>query len=89
MHSKGDNIEMMMNDKTDEIIKELANSLKNKYQNILESMISSKFVFDCVQLLYYKSYKINRDGSYIDSLDWIKTKNVTINPVDKKVIKCF
>ena len=33
MHSKSDKIEIMMNDKPDEIIKELFDSLKNRYQN--------------------------------------------------------
>ena len=31
MHSKSDNIEIMMNDEADEIIEELFKSLKNKY----------------------------------------------------------
>ena len=31
MHSKSDDIEIMLNDKADEIIEELFNSLKNKY----------------------------------------------------------
>ena len=56
-------------------------------------MGGSKFVFDCVQLLYNKCHKINLDhmdhaGSYIDSPDWIKNKNATINPINKKN-KCF
>ena len=48
------------------------------------------FVFDYVQLWYYKCYKINPNcgGSYIDSPDWIKNKKSTINPVNKKD-KCF
>ena len=31
--------------------------------------------------MYYKSHKVNfkRGGSYIDSSDWIKNQNVTIN----------
>ena len=33
MHSKSDNIEIMMNDKAYEIIEELFDSLKNRYQN--------------------------------------------------------
>ena len=39
-------------------------------------MRGSEFVFNYVQLLYYKSHKIslNRGGSYIDSRDWIKNK---------------
>ena len=35
MHSKSDNIEIMTND---EVIKERFDSLKNRYQNNLESM---------------------------------------------------
>ena len=67
MHSKSDNIEIMMNDEADEFIKELFDSLKNRYQNNLESMKSSDFVFDYVHLLHYKCHKINpnRGGSYI------------------------
>ena len=51
MHSKSDNIEIMMNDKADKII-ELFHSLKNRLQNNLESMKGSEFVFDYVQLLH-------------------------------------
>ena len=42
-------------------------------------------------LLYYKCHKINlnHDGSYIDSPDWIKNKNATMNPINKKDNKCF
>ena len=36
MHSKKDNIEIMINDEADEIIKELSDSVKNRYQNNLE-----------------------------------------------------
>ena len=38
IHSKGDNIEIMITDEADEVIKELFDSLKNRYQNNLESM---------------------------------------------------
>ena len=66
MHLKSDDIEIMINDEADEVIKELFDLLKNRYQNNLELMKGSEFVFDCVQLLYYKCYKINpnRDGPY-------------------------
>ena len=40
MHSKSDNIEIMINDEADEVIQELFAWLKNRYQNNLESMIS-------------------------------------------------
>ena len=32
VHSKSDNIEIMMNDVADEVIKQLSDSLKNRYQ---------------------------------------------------------
>ena len=40
--------------------------------------------------MYYKCHKVNfkGDGSYIDSPDWIKKKNVTINPKHTDQ-KCF
>ena len=71
MRSKSYNIEIMTNDEEDEIIKELFDSLKNRYQNNLESMKGSEFVFDYVYLLYHKCQKTNpnRGGSYIDSPD--------------------
>ena len=91
MHSKSDNIEIMISDVTDEIIEKLCISLKKRYQNNLQLMRGSEFVFDYVQLLYYKCHKINlnRGGSYIDSPDWIKNKKATINPTNKKDNKCF
>ena len=48
----------MMNDEADEVIKELLDSRKNRYQNNLESMKGSEFVFDYVHLLYYVIKKI-------------------------------
>ena len=36
MHSKSDNIEIMINNEADEVIKELFDSLKNRYRNNLE-----------------------------------------------------
>ena len=91
MHSKSDNIEIMISDVTDEIIEKLFNSLKNRYQNNLQSIKGSECVFDYVQLLYYKCHKINVNGdeSYIDSPDWIKNKKATISPINKKDNKCF
>ena len=69
MHSKSNSIEVMINDKADEVIKEPFDSLKNRNQNNLESMKSSKFILDYVLLMYCKCHKINanRDGSYTDS----------------------
>ena len=91
MHSKSDIIKIMISNEADEVIKKLFDSLKNRYQNNLQSMRGSEFVYDYVQLLYYKCHKVNlnRGGSYIDSPDWIKNKKATINPINKKDNKCF
>ena len=59
MHSKNGNMEIMINDEADVVIKELFDSLKNRYQNNLESLKGSEFVFQNVHLLYYKCHKIN------------------------------
>ena len=48
MYSKSDNIEIMINHKAIELLKELFDSLKNRFQNNLESMKGSKFIFDHV-----------------------------------------
>ena len=54
-------------------------------------MKGSEFLFNYVQLLYYKFHKINpnRGGSYMDSPDWVKNKKATINPINKIDNKCF
>ena len=91
-HSKSDNIEIMMNDEANEVIEEIFESLKNGYQNQFEeSRKDSEFVYDYVHLLYYKCHKIkpNCGGSYIDSPDWIKNKEATINAISRKNDKCF
>ena len=74
MHSKSDNTEIMINDEADEVIEELFDSLRNRYQNDLESMRGSEFVFDYVHFLNYKCNKIsfNHSGSYIKSPYWIR-----------------
>ena len=51
MHTKSDNIEIMMGNETDEIIEKLFKSLLQKYQDRLEeSMRGSKFIRDSVDL---------------------------------------
>ena len=46
MHSKSDYIEIMINDEVDEVIKDFFNSIKNRFQNNLESMKDSEFGFN-------------------------------------------
>ena len=61
----------MISDGADEVIKKLFDSLKNRYQNNLQSMRDREFVFGYVQLLCYKCHKtnLNRGWSYRDSPD--------------------
>ena len=56
-----------------------------------ESMKGSEFVFNNFHSLYYKCHEINinRGRSYIDSHDWIKNKQRTVNLINKKDSKCF
>ena len=70
---KFDNVETLIGNKIDEIIKELFGSSLQRYQEGLEDkMKESKFLFDKVELLYYKFSKItlNFVGSYGDSSKW-------------------
>ena len=57
----------------------------------MESIKGSEFVFDYVQLLYYKCHKKypNSDGLYVDSPKWIKNKKAKINAINRKDRKCF
>ena len=55
MHTKSNNMDIMMGSQTNEIIEELFKSLLQKYQEGLEeSMRGSEFVFDSVNSLNYK-----------------------------------
>ena len=77
MHTTSDSIEIIIGNKTDEIIEYLL----QKYEEGLEkSMNGSEFVFDSIVVLYYKLHKIslNRGRSYIDSPDWLKNKKARI-----------
>ena len=47
-------------DNANEVVDELFKSLLSRYQIVLEtSMGVSNFIFDSIQLLYYKCYNIN------------------------------
>ena len=70
MHSKSDNIEIMIVNKTDGIINQLFESFLTRYQLGLESMKGNDFVFDSIDGMHYKCNKIslNCGGAYIDSM---------------------
>ena len=92
MHSESDNVKIIIYDKEDEVIAEIFQSLRSRYQIALVTSIKgSNFIFDCVRILYYKCHEINseRGGSCIDSPDRIKNKKATVNPINKKDNKFF
>ena len=83
MHTKINDVEIMMGSETDETIEELFKSFLQKYQEKLEeSMRGSEFVYDSVDALYYNLNKVSlsRGESYVDSPKWLKNKKATINP---------
>ena len=82
MHTKSDNIEIIIGSKTNDILGELCESLLRNYQKSLEeSMRVSEFVRDGIDLLYYDLRKLDlkRGGSYTDSPEWLKNKKATIS----------
>ena len=59
MHKKNNNIEIIMDNETDEIIEKHFESLLQKYQEGLEEKMEvSESVFDSIDLLHYKLPKI-------------------------------
>ena len=70
MHSRSDNIKFTSCNDAIEVVDELFESIRTRYQGNLEtSMRGSDFTFDIVQLMYCKYHKVNfkRGGSYINS----------------------
>ena len=54
IHTKSDNLEIMIGSDTDEVIEDIFKSLLQRYQEGLEEkMKGSEFVFDVVNVLYY------------------------------------
>ena len=91
-HTKSDNITIMRGVENEDIINELFNTFRKRYQEGLETkMKGSSFTFERIDLLEYHLHKIslNRGSSYIDSPIWIKNKGVTINPQNTKDNNCF
>ena len=77
MHTRSNNVEIMVGSEINEIIKHFLESFLQRYQEGLEeSMRGSEFVYDSVDVLYYNFNKVSlsRCGSYIDYPKWLKTK---------------
>ena len=53
MHSKSDNVEILIYDKADEVIQKLFESLLPRYRAALEELMNgSGFIFVCVDFLH-------------------------------------
>ena len=58
IHTKSDNIEIMMENETDDLIDEPLESLSQKYQEVSEELTrGGEFIFDSADLLYYNLQK--------------------------------
>ena len=82
MYSKSDNFEIMIGGNTNEIIRNIFNSMLRRYKGDLhESMRGSEFVFDYVESLNYIFLKVDlkRSVSYIETPEWLIKKGATIN----------
>ena len=91
MHTKSNNVEIMMGSETNKIMEEVFASFLQKYQEGLEeSMRGSDFVYDSIDVLYHSLNKVNlsRGRSYIDSSKWLKNKKAIVSPKNKDD-KCF
>ena len=92
MHTKSDNIVIMRGFETEDVINELFNTFRKRYQEGLETkMRESSFKFQSINLLEYALHKIslNRGSSYIESPEWMHNKGTTINPKNTKDNNCF
>ena len=92
IHTKSDNTTIMSVIETDDVINELFNTFRKRYQEGLETkMKGGSVTFERIDLLEYHLHKIsiNRGSSYIKSLEWIKNKGVAINPKSTKDSNCF
>ena len=77
MHTKSNNVEIMMGSETDHIIDEHFEFLLQRYQEGLEeSMRGNEFVFTNFDLLHYHIQRIslNRGGSYVNFPKWLNNK---------------
>ena len=87
-----DNKNIMWNNETDNIIKELFQYFLDNYRKEEQIMRGgSDFIFESVELIDYKLHKIRLKGvgSLIESPEWLKNTGATINPKNRKGDKCF
>ena len=90
MHSKSDNIKIIINNESDEVMKELFDSLDYRYRVICNQW--KVVTLSSIIFIYWIINVINPNCGrwlHIDSPKWIKNKKTAINPINKKDDKCF
>ena len=79
MHSNSNNMKFKSYNDANEVVDEPFELLRSRYQENLETaMRTSDFIFDSIQLMYYKCHKVNFRRSGF--ADWIEKKKATKNP---------
>ena len=82
----------MPSSNSNEILGQLLTSLYEKYQGDLQlSQESSSFVYESVEEcnIHFNKIDLRRGASFIDTPDWLKPKQATINPQNKNDVYCF
>ena len=92
MHSKSDNIEFMIHDKADKVMKAIFESLLNRYKVGLKHqwkivILSLVMLICCIENVIKINFK--HGVSQIDSPDWITNKIAATNPINENENKCF
>ena len=59
MHANSDSIRLISYNDANEVANKLVESLCSRYQILETSMRRSDFIFDSVQLMYFKCHKVN------------------------------
>ena len=92
--SCSDNVICMPSSDTNEILEQLLTSLLEKFNDDLQlSRESSNFVYESVEEcnIHFNKIDLRRGASFIDTPEWLKHKNATINPKIKiiYIVSCM
>ena len=76
---------------TDDIIRELFRSFLHNYQEELEMIKGSEFIFESVKLMDYKLHRLRlrRGGSYTKSREWLLQKGAAIPQKIKMMMNAY
>ena len=86
-----DNVSIMQDSDTNDIIREIFRSFLHNYQEELKTIKGSDFVFESFDLMDYKLHRVQlkRGGSYIKSPEWLENKKAVINQKNKNDDECL